>query len=160
MTVSKITSPISDNEEIDKINEIIDNLGGGGNNKADTDLSNVVSGSFENVVAQAQASGKKTVVGWAMPSSRYNALTIGASGTNYTAPADGWFAAYNANGSNGGVVLANASNGLRITASYQSGFSDGSAFIPCKKGDVVRLNYTGTFGSQYGWFRFIYAQGE
>lgn len=30
MTVSKITSPISDNEEIDKINEIIDNLGGGG----------------------------------------------------------------------------------------------------------------------------------
>lgn len=30
MTVSKITSAISDNEEIDKINEIIDNLGGGG----------------------------------------------------------------------------------------------------------------------------------
>ena len=126
------------------IDEIATDLNG----KADVDLTNV------------NNSGTSRGAGWTMPSNTYINLTLGASGTTYTAPANGWIVAYNENSSAGGVVLLNTNSYLRITTSPYAGFSDGSAFIPCKKNDVVQLLYTGTFGSTNGWLRFVYAVGS
>lgn len=46
---------------------------------ANTNLSNVT------------ATGSSTAAGWAMPSTTYTDLTLGASGATYTAPANGYF---------------------------------------------------------------------
>lgn len=123
-------------------------------------INEIISGKADVDLANVNDSGTSRSAGWAMPSNTYIDLTLGASGTTYTAPANGWLVAYNANSDYGSIVLLNTNSYLRITASNKAGFSDGSAFIPCKKNDVVQLTYTGTFGSTNGWLRFVYAVGS
>ena len=95
------------------------------------------------------------------PSNRYKDLTPLASANTYTAPANGWFSAYNANGANGYCLLSNITKKLGNCGSAYAGISDGLVGISVSKGDVVRLSYSGTFNSSgTGWFRFIYAEGE
>jgi len=103
---------------------------------------------------------KSEISGMGMPSDKYIDLTIGTSGSTYTAPANGWFAAFNSNSKNGGVLLRNTTNGISTLSTYYTGFSDGMCYIPCRNGDVIYMKYTGTFGSSTGWFRFVYAQGN
>lgn len=94
--------------------------------------------------------------GFGFPSDRYDELTLGASGTIYTAPANGWF-----------TIAKNASSGqyLYLGVNYQiasqSWASKGGyiqIFIPAKKGDLVELGYTASGSTAY--FKFIYAEGE
>lgn len=121
------------------IDEIATDLNG----KADVDLTNL------------NNAGSIVGAGLAMPSDTYDTLTIGASGTTYTAPANGWFAAVgHASASNAGIGLF-TSNNLGSTASLQ-GFVAGMANIPVKKGESVELRYN---SAPYS-FRFIYAVGS
>lgn len=118
------------------------------NGKADTDLSNV------------NNTGKSTGAGWAMPSGTYVDLTLGASGSTYTAPANGWFVIRaDGNAANSGGILTNTSNG--IGDSFTTGDS-GSAWVlltcPALKGQVVLFDYS-SLTTVY-WFRFIYAEGS
>jgi hypothetical protein len=95
---------------------------------------------------------------WGMPSNRYDNLTLGASDTNYTAPANGWFSASGSGNTAGQFVyFATANNGAmrnRIVVAA-NGYINGS--IPCKKGDYVRVQYNTT--NKPSLF-FIYAEGE
>ena len=92
---------------------------------------------------------------WAMPSTIYSSMTIGASGTTYTAPATGWFYLY------GGVTTTNDWAAL---VSYSKAYAVGNGggtyqlVMPVVKDDVVTLEYTN--GANLQVFRFIYAQGE
>ena len=100
---------------------------------------------------------KSMVVGWGMPSDTYEDLTLGTSGSTYTAPANGYFAVSFMSGSSHYCFLTNTSNG--IGTSFQ--FSGGSTlahnlFVPVKKGQIVSLQYVATIN----YFRFIYAEGE
>lgn len=122
-------------------------------NKANSDLSNLT------------AEGKSLASGLAMPSGKYIDLTLGASGTKYTAPANGWFyVAGNLGKASGniGLQLLNLTShiGTRdvsyvpsTSAEYGVGQN-----ICAKKGDIVQINIAGTLDSPI--FRFIYAEGE
>lgn len=101
--------------------------------------------------------------GAGMPSDKYIDLTPGASGSTYTAPANGWFTiSCQSSVNNGAVIFMNLSSSDLITLSSRVVAGTTQAVsIPCKKGDVIQLGYDGTIsvsGASYS-FRFIYAQG-
>lgn len=101
---------------------------------------------------------KPEISGWAMPSSKYIDLTLGASGTNYTAPANGWYYLGRCATANGQFIdMYNTTSNYRFQTQ-----SVGTAYclitIPAKKGDIVKINYT--VNGDLNGFKFIYAQGE
>jgi hypothetical protein len=118
------------------------------NEKADVDLSNLT------------AVGKEVCANMAMPSNKYVDLTLGASGTNYTAPADGWFFLNKAIGTaNAKIEMFNSSINFR-TVTATGGLSTTSwvyCSIPANKGDQVQVSYNVTGATNA--FKFIYANG-
>lgn len=110
--------------------------------KANTDLSNL------------SADGKDIASGLGMPSNRYIDLTLGASGTKYTAPANGWFAVRVPFTGNQACSLSNANSLLGSQCTSNGGWT-GYTSIPTNKGDVITLLYNCT----PNLFRFVYAEG-
>ena len=108
--------------------------------------------------------------GAGMPSNRYIDLTLGASGSTYTAPANGYFSV----GGNFGNVNGYFTLALRDNASghtlllFEPKATSGSyscyCWAPAKKGDVVIANYNyspfSSTASGTPFFRFIYAEGS
>lgn len=94
----------------------------------------------------------------AMPSSRYINLTLGASGATYTAPADGYvYFERGATSGNKYISLFNTSSGMSSAGITISGISNAKIFLPVKKSDVFRVDYTADTANPT--FRFIYAEG-
>lgn len=123
------------------------------NSKADADLANLSEAGLSCIKVQA--------VEACMPSNKYDELTPGASGSTYTAPANGWFSVFNSSGQSNSVQLYNQTKKIGICNAGITGFTDGMTFVPVTKGDVVMLKYTGSFNSLgTGYFRFIYAKGD
>lgn len=96
----------------------------------------------------------------ATPSSRYIDLTLGASGSNYTAPADGYvYVSIQATNVKSFVYIGHREpeTGFSITSHVGALPSNHELFLPVKKGQVfaVVTGYVGTVG----FFRFIYANG-
>lgn len=139
-----IANSVKTNIEVD-IDQIATDLNG----KADVDLSNV------------NTNGTSLASGWAMPSSRYINLTLGASGSTYTAPANGWFVLAKRSGATNGsyIMLENQTSSMPLDK-WEYGTTDRMhrVYIPVKKGDVVRSDYSMTGETRR--FRFIYAEGE
>lgn len=95
--------------------------------------------------------------GIGFPSSRYEDLTLGASDTEYTAPANGYFFLSKATGSNYAIVaMTNMTKDYMIRK--QNYNTDLDMLFSVQKGDVVRIFYTASGTTNY--FRFIYAEGE
>lgn len=95
------------------------------------------------------------------PSTRYDDVTLLASGTQYTAPADGWFTVQKISGQgNAFLVLQNDTKGMSNGhgVSSEATITPMSATIRCSKGDLVSLTWTGNGALNY--FRFIYGKGE
>lgn len=96
-----------------------------------------------------------------MPSSKYIDLTLGASGTNYTASANGWIVFRRTATAVGQYLeLINNTRGL-IQTWVQSGASSGviGGYIPVQKNDKFAVAYT--LGSEANqMFRLIYAEGD
>ena len=94
----------------------------------------------------------------AMPSNKYIDLTLGASGSSYTAPADGYvaFSKY-ATAANQNISIT--CNNFISFAWAHAGSINIFVWMPVKKGDVFNVGYSaaGTYSSNY--FIFIYAQG-
>ena len=102
---------------------------------------------------------KSTASGWAMTSNRYVDLTLGASGSPYIAPDNGYFAIKTkvTNTNSSFLSWAEHSSGGRVLcSSYQ--YSNGGAFIPCAKGQSITFYYEGHVTVEQ--IRFIYAEGE
>lgn len=110
---------------------------------------------------------KSTISGWAMPSDRYINLTLGASGTTYTAPADGYFSiSLRTTSTSTGFIIMNTDisrNFIGSSASIRDfNATECRTFIPVKKGEIMHLYYAGsiTSASTVVTFRFIYAEGS
>lgn len=121
-------------------------------------------GRIEEKVASLIPDNSSLIAGYAMPSAKYIDLTVGATGTDYTAPANGWFcAAIRLASANGAVGLTN-SNGLRVSSTLGGNQTDTicSVSLPVKRGEITDLTYwghsTGTYERKS--LRFIYAEGE
>lgn len=131
--------------EVD-IDEIATDLNG----KADTDFTNITN------------TAKVSIAHNAMPSDRYVDLTLGASDSVYTAPADGWFSISKTAGSDWYTIYLQIldTTGTNILLSqtivgYRATELKGS--LPAKKGQKCRIWYNASGALQY--FRFVYAQG-
>lgn len=100
--------------------------------------------------------------GWGMPSTRRTALTIGASDTEYTAPANGWFRAEVECGGGTFMALYNKTSSLisyYFNVGSSSGYATHYAFVPARKGDKVAIRYSVSIGAE-DTMHFIYAEGE
>jgi hypothetical protein len=93
----------------------------------------------------------------AMPSSRYIDLDIGATETEYTAPADGYFVMVRRLTPGGHLAICNTVTGLGTTAHFNSssGWINGYVFAPVQAGDTVQITYNNTPSI----LRFVYANG-
>ena len=99
-------------------------------------------------------SDKSTISGWGMPSSRHVNLTLLASGSTYTAPANGWLEIRKSGSDQEYIKFT----GLIETCASASGSNVISLFVPMKKSDTVTLTYTASGTTHV--FRFVYAEGE
>lgn len=95
----------------------------------------------------------------AMPSSKYVDLQLGASGTTYTAPANGWFTAVGASSTAGEnwINLRNEVNQIGSQSYSSETNTELRVLCPVILGDTVKLYYANT---NVHTFRFIYAQGD
>lgn len=118
---------------------------------------------FSNITDQA----KILMAGMGMPSSKYIDLTLGASGTTYTAPANGWFTLHmfliaNANTSWGTRLIYDgteiAEGGISYTPTQTQG--ENIMTVPIKKGEKVRVEYLYTSTYANTIFQFYYAEGS
>lgn len=94
----------------------------------------------------------------AMPGGKYIDLTVGASGTTYTAPANGW---YNfdcsSSSSSGFAQLINGTSGITISENANLNGRPARVYVPCSKDDSVSVYYENTSSQK---LKFIYAEGE
>lgn len=135
-----------------EIQSDIDEIATDLNGKADTDLSNCT-----NVASTKMAHN-------AMPSNTYTDLTVGASGTSYTAPADGYFYAFSAcsnNGYNDLSIRIGGSTFMNQTRGDIS-FSDNTysaleVSLPVIKNEIVTISWSNATNIH---IRFFYANGS
>lgn len=113
--------------------------------KADKDLSNITAGA------------KSQIAGYGMPSENYIDLTLGASGTSYTAPASGYFE-FNKASSTSGQYVNILCNGISTQILSSASGQNLAIFAPAVKGAVANVYYSA--GGSTNSFRFIYAEGE
>lgn len=123
------------------------------NNKADLDLVNAVEG--------AAPQSKAAIAGWMMPSGIFINIPVNASGTKYTAPADGYIAVAIAATVAGNFFNCFVTiNGVLIYEvtlhSTSVGYNQGD-LIPIPKGAKVEFVYNE--GNTFQFCRFIYANG-
>ena len=124
----------------------IDNIATDLNGKADVDLVNV------------NDAGTNKAAGWAMPSATYEDLTLGASGTTYTAPANGWLCISGIRTANYGYLKIFCNNDLEtdmLFVSLPNNYTSTSIF-PIFKGQFVVEFSDATLLR----LRFYYAEGS
>lgn len=99
---------------------------------------------------------KQTLTNLSTPSTTYVNLTVGATGTTYTAPATGWFSLA-AQGNDIRLWCARYGQcGGKYTANFASMVS-----VYAKKGDVIMLQYSSCdISASWCYFRFVYAEGS
>lgn len=116
---------------------------------ANQDLSNVTN------------AGKILMSGMGMPSNTYINLTLGASGSTYTAPSNGYFCLNkNKTSQTQYIALINNSMTMGVWSNGNPGASEGMAYtyLPVKRGDIVNVVYSASGTVNY--FKFVYAQGS
>lgn len=104
---------------------------------------------------------KSTISGWSMPSDRYINLTLGADGTTYVAPANGYFYVKKDFAASGQYIwfkLYNSTDTVMDITFWGSNNGFIGGFISVSKGSKVGIHYNAR-GSTLS-FRFIYAEGE
>lgn len=128
----------------------IDDIATDLNGKADIDLTNLSN------------TGSIKIAHNAMPSDTYTTLTLGASGTEYLAPADGYVhlgKKASTGGQSIGIYPRNVNNvelgGIKAI-SYTNDYM--YIFLPVRKGQKYRVYYSAD--GALDWFRFFYAVGS
>ena len=115
------------------------------NNKLDLNASNL------------SAQGMSYIAGMGMPSNKYINLTLGASGSQYTAPANGWFI-FSKRGTAAGQWMTADCGAQRQCYTSSNNYAEATIYMAVKKGDVLTLHYD--LGGENVFSRFIYAQGS
>ena len=118
-----------------------------------TNLELLNTGEVLNAVNSLIPDNSSLITSFPMPSNKYIDITLGASNTTYTAPANGWFV-LGANATDGYITLY--ANNIENVDQHSGGLA---SFMPVKKNDVCSVTYGGNI-TNFRYFRFIYAQGE
>lgn len=103
---------------------------------------------------------KSTISGWSMPSDKYINLTLGASGTTYTAPASGYLY-FVCRGPTSYFYMLNQTiknKGAEFGICVNSAGGYYRAFLPVAKGQQIDVYYDGSITFSAGFFH--YAEGE
>lgn len=95
------------------------------------------------------------IAGYSMPSSQYVDLTLGASDSAYTAPANGWFSLI-VQGLTYLDMHKSGTSSFGLISNPASGWA--RQFVPVLKGETIAVYYTGTPASST--FRFYYSEGS
>ena len=134
-----------------------------GDEGANVDLSNLSTtgqAKFDEKVdlnaSNLNTQGKSYVSGLGMPSNKYIDLTLGASGSTYTAPANGYFCLAKTVGV--GQYIAMYGTGGQRVITAPGVLIEATGTLPVKKDDTIQISYTGTGAVTV--FRFIYAEGS
>lgn len=104
------------------------------------------------------ATGKAYVSSLAMPSGIVDHLTLGASETEYTAPADGYFVICKTGNAGNYFYATNTSNSISTIASYPSNNYDCHLFLPFKKGQILHVSYNASGTTNR--FYFVHTNGD
>lgn len=122
-------------------------------NKADIDFTNVTD------------SAKSIMANVSMPSGTHIDLTLNASNSTYTAPADGWVTWnwWTTATTISFMHLVNVTSGVGILLVPNQGSAyQQRCYIPVAKGDIFSAAYNNleaASGTHEKYFRFVYAQG-
>lgn len=109
---------------------------------------------LSNLTATGNIYGSKLYA----PSSVSEAITIGSSGANYTAPSNGWVHAQGQQSSTGGwMALVNTTSGIISRAQTSYNNSIHNVYIPVQKGDTFQLHWTNVGGMS---LTFVYSEGS
>lgn len=114
-----------------------------------------------NNLTNITSAGRSTISNVGFPSARFEELTLGVSGTTYTAPANGYFCLNGKPGVNANFAISfyNQTANLRQCI-LGNNYADWiSTYIPAKKGDVVTLLHNNVTKDTHS-FLFIYAEGN
>ena len=91
------------------------------------------------------------------PSNKYIELTLGASNSEYTAPANGWYyITSQGTGTNNWIEFRNGDISQGVYGTLGWGFK---LSLPIAKGHTTQLAYNNINTTNYT-FRFVYAEGE
>lgn len=123
-------------------------------NKVYEDLEIKANTSLSNLTAE----GKSLASGLGMLSDKYVGLTLGASGTTYTAPANGWFYLSKTAGKTDAYISLVINGAFGQTIHVPGAGNQNRTFIPARKGDTLTVTYSAT--GETSAFRFYYAEGE
>lgn len=162
-TLAEYNAQDIENQHPDWMCYITDDVNGGTSVYTKSEVDTIANGKANIALDNITSAGKAVCANMAMPSDSYINLTLGGSGTNYTAPADGWFFLHKA-GNGSGQFLTVINRGQINFDKFQfigydiTGGAQLTCFMPVKKGDIVHIGYS--IGGQTYSFRFIYAQGE
>lgn len=103
--------------------------------------------------------GKDLITNLSAPSNKYIDLELQASGSIYTAPANGWFALRKRSSAAGQAIeLRNNTNNMSIRFSYSTENFLAGIYIPAKRGDKVYYESEST-NTNNQQFVFVYAEG-
>lgn len=93
----------------------------------------------------------------AFPSNRYDELTLSSSGTEYTAPENGWFCLFaKQTATNGWFRMCNPITLLSVWNQLNTSNFILNSYIPVSKGQKIKIEYQNI---SVDYFRFIYAKG-
>ena len=124
------------------------------------DIATDLNGKADVSMANLSSAGNAKVAELGFPSSTADNITLAASGTAYTAPANGWFIlSKNTNGLYEGIQMVNTTSNF-VTQTFLSPVSNSVqqvCSIPAKKGEQVTVSYSAAGATDY--FKFIYAIG-
>ncbi len=104
---------------------------------------------------------KRMITYWGYPSRKYDSLTLGANGSSYIAPANGWFAIDYSCKAGGWVMMQHLHSNHYGVVSQNSIAGSIRAMLPVKRGEGMYLTYynLNTSGTPKNLF-FIYAEGD
>lgn len=123
-----------------------------------------LNGKVDTDVGNTNATGNAVIANYAFPSEKFIDVTLGASDSTYTVPADGWFV-FDMNAASAGqyiaLIIKNAANNVEIYREYVTAMgapTRNTLIAPVGKGMVIRYLYNMT--GALNFFRFIYAKGN
>ena len=96
----------------------------------------------------------------ALPSDKFEDVTLNGNDNTYTAPANGWYSLGKKTSEAGGLVgMLNLANTMRTQSAVHFANQIPRVFLPVKRNDTVQAGYEKANGNLES-FRFIYAQGR
>lgn len=96
--------------------------------------------------------------GIGFPSANYDIVELGASGTQYTAPANGWFTTIcKTTAANGWCNIRNEKTQLGTMCQAATNNTELRNIVMAKKGEPIAVWYGDV---SFSLFRFVYGEGE